>query len=131
MTYKIDDKYVFYGEKKIFEAPAHICSYLVNNFNDSAMIAYTAVDFIPDDGTHSLAFPPKVENAELQKLINQNVLCIDNEGNLLWQIEPTSEYPDWFFQIVNRRGEIWARRDRWQAQIDPLNGKILKTALDL
>lgn len=132
MTYTFEKKDVLYNGKKIYELPSEVSTYLTNEFNDSVIVVYRGIDFKPKVEGYAIGLEPKVEDPALQKLISQNVLCINAAGNLLWQIEPTTEYPHWFFSLVKKNGEVWARRiDQWRGQLDVRTGKVIKSDLDL
>lgn len=126
MNYTIKEDRLFFDGKEIFVAPSRICKSLSNEFNESVIIVYDARKFMPD-GEYPMGLPPKVEDGKIQELINQNILCIDRSGNLLWRIEPTFDYPVEFTSIVNRKGDLWAYRfDGYEFKIDQRNGKVVE-----
>lgn len=126
MTYTFADNYLYSDGKIIYQAPSEIEGCLANSFNDSAVIVYDGRALLEDPGLHLLA-QPKVSDELLHEKINQNVLCIDRDGNILWRVEKTSDYPYPFSQVFQKNGELWAYRDdREEYCIDPATGKILK-----
>lgn len=125
MLYNIDNKNVFFNGKKIFEAPMDIYTILSNSFNDSAVIVYDAEPLLPD-GPYPISLPPKLDDPELQRAINQNILCIDQTGNILWRVEESSQYPVFFNDIFERAGGIWAHRvDSYDVHIDRQTGRVI------
>jgi|GEM_PF-3628887 len=75
---------------------------------------------------------PKLDDDALQEKINQNVLCIGKEGNILWRIEKTFDYPVPFNQLFEQDGELWAYRiDRREFCTGRETGKVLKRQMGL
>ena len=125
MSYKFDKNKLYYNDKEIYEAPTDITSIFNDNAHDRVFIIYRGRNLLPDD-YHDIT-NPRLKDPELQKTINQNVLCIDSEGNTLWQIDSTDDRPIDFTHLFEEDGNLWAyRRDAEEYRIDPSNGKILE-----
>ena len=110
----------------VYEAPAEIDDTLTHPFNSEAVvIIYDGFRLLPDD-YHDIT-NPRLKDPELQKIINQNVLCIDSEGNMVWRIDSTDDRPIDFTHLFEEDGNLWVyRRDAEEYKIDPSNGKILE-----
>lgn len=126
MNYKVDGNKLIIEGKLVYEALGRIDDTLVNTFNsESIIILYDAYHLVPDKDKPAIY--RKVDDPELQKTINQNVLCIDREGKILWRIEPTGDRPVDHAHFFEENGESWVyRRDAEEYKIDPTNGKILE-----
>ncbi len=134
MEYKVDKNKLLIDDKVVFTAPGEILDTLVNTFNnETILLIYNAYQYVPDkDKPHVYR---RAENPEQQELINQNVLCVNESGDIVWRIEPTDELPEFHYRFIkNREGldGLWVyRADAWEFKIDPQNGKILDKRLGL
>ena len=126
MNYQVDGNKLMINGKLVYEAAGEIEETVVNKFNaESIIIIYDPYYLVPDKDIPAIY--RKVDDPELQKTINQNVLCIDKEGNILWRIEPTGDRPVDHAHLFEEGGDLWVyRRDAEEYKIDPTNGKILE-----
>lgn len=133
MLYTFKDKILYYNGTKIYEAQTDITSLFNDINNDRAFIIYRGRNLLPED-YHDI-MNPKIKDPKLQEAINQNVLCIDKEGNIVWRIEATLDYPEDHVRFTKKppnNEDVWVyRRDAWEFKIDPQNGKILDRRLGL
>ena len=59
--------------------------------------------------------------------LNQNVFCIDPKGNVVWRIEPTSEYQDRFYQVYFKDENLGAGgSSNYEYVIDKNTGKVIR-----
>lgn len=133
MTYIAKNNKLYYNGSEIYEAPTDITEIFNDIVNDRAFIIYRGRNLLPDD-YHDIT-NPKINDPKLQEAINQNVLCIDKKGNVIWRIESTLDYPEDHVRFVdNRHGvkQLWVyRRDAREFMVDPENGKILAQRMGL
>jgi len=134
MQYEVNKNKLIVDGKVVYEAPAEIDDTLVSKFNPEAiMIIYDGFRLRPE-GYHSVTNPIFIEPS-LQEAINQNVLCIDKKGNVIWRIESTFDYPEDHVRFTKNPpnyDDVWVyRRDAKEFKIDPANGKILDRRLGL
>jgi len=133
MTFTVQNNKLCHDGVEIYEAPGEIDDTLVSQFNPQAvMIIYDAYDFVPNKEIPAVY---RKAEPELQKLINQNVLCIDKTGHILWRIEPSGNRPVDHVRFIKNRPDLeglWVyRRDAEEFKIDPQNGKILDWQMGL
>ena len=128
MSYTFEGKILHYNGAKIYEAPTDITSLFNDTNSNQVFIIYRGRNLLPND-YHDI-MNPKIKDPKLQEAINQNVLCIDKEGNIVWRIESTLDYPEDHVRFTKNppnNEDVWVyRRDAWEFQIDPKNGKILQ-----
>jgi len=134
MTFTVQNNKLYHDGVKIYEAPAEIDDTLVSQFNPQAvMIIYDGFRLLPED-YHDIT-NRFLKDKELQKLINQNVLCLDQTGNILWRIEPSIHLPIDHIRFTKNGpnfDDLWVyRRDAREFKIDPQNGKILDWRMGL
>lgn len=133
MTYTFKKNKLYYESAEIYEAPTYITEIFNDTASDHIFLMYRGRNLLPDD-YHDIT-NPLLKDKELQILINQNVLCLDKEGNILWRIESTLDYPEDHVRFIkNRPGleGLWVyRRDAREFRIDPHNGKILDWKMGL
>ena len=126
MTYEFEKNILKYNGEEIYKAPSEIIDCLTNKFNNTVIIVYHFSPLVPKT-EGSFVFPPKLEDESLQRDINQNILCMDEQGNEVWRIEKTLDYPVGFIWIKDRNGEIWAHRaDKHEYKLDWKTGKVLE-----
>ncbi len=130
MHYTTDFNKLIVNGVAVYEAPAEIDDTLINPVvSESIMIMYDGFRLLPDD-YHDIT-NPKLKDPKLQEAINQNVLCIDKEGNIIWRIESTFDYPIDHTHFFTEGG-VWVyRRDARDFMIDPANGKVLAHRLGI
>ena len=130
MDYKTDYNKLIIDDEVIYEAPAKIDEIILNPINaEAVLVMYDGFRLLPDD-YHDIT-NPKIKDPKLQEAINQNVLCIDKNGNIIWRIESTFDYPIDHTHFFSEGG-LWVyRRDAREFMIDPANGKILAQRLGL
>jgi len=134
MTFTVQNNKLYRDGVEIYEAPAEIDDTLISKFNTEAiMIIYDGFRLLPAD-YHDIT-NPVLKDKELQKLINQNVLCLDQTGNILWRIESSGNRPVDHVRFIKKRPDLeglWVyRRDAEEYKIDPENGKILDWQMGL
>ena len=126
MDYIVDGNKLIIDGRVVYEAPSDIDDTMISKFNSQViMILYDGFRLLPSD-YHDI-MNPILKDKELQKIINQNVLCFDRHGNIMWRIESTFDYPIDHTYLYQEGGSLWAyRRDAWEFRFDPENGKILE-----
>lgn len=133
MSYTAKKNKLYYNGSEIYEAPTDIIEIFNDTDNDRAFIIYRGRNLLPDD-YHDI-MNPMLKDKELQKLINQNVLCIDKAGNIFWRIESTLDYPEAHERFINNHPgvrQLWVYRgDAREFMVDPQNGKILAWRMGL
>ena len=125
MEYKKEFNKLTVEGKIIYEAPGEIDDLLVNPVNsEEILLIYDAYEYVPDKDKPRVY--RQANSPEQQELINQNVLCLDKSGKIIWRVEPTDDKPIDHIYFFEENGGIWLyRRDAWEYKIDPKNGKVL------
>lgn len=109
MNFSINQKSLSYAGKEIFTAPSEIRNILHLQFNDTAVIVYSAAELKPRTGLPK-NLQPKIDNPDLREAITRNVFCIDKKGNIVWRIESNWEYADEFNYISQQDHQYRAVR---------------------
>ena len=126
-NYSIKGENLCFQDAVIYQAPNVIID-ILDDLSGNTVIIYDGFHMLPSN--YNVFDTPPLDNKELQATINQNVICINQNGEILWRIEETANWPEDHVRFIGSKkkiGELWTyRRDAWEFQIDPSNGKVLQ-----
>jgi len=129
MTFTYEKDTLLYDGKVVYKTIDQITDCITDEFNSYALIIYKAFGLIPHTDL-PVNLRPTITDSELQKKINQNMLCVDKNGQVIWRVAPTSNrsYDHVFF--MSDTDGLWShRRDGEEFKIDKKTGKILAQRL--
>lgn len=134
MAYTFKEDKLYYNKSIIFQAPTTITELFSDIVNNRVFLIYRGRNLMPHD--YNSITNPKIKDPQLQEAINQNVLCINKNGDIVWRIESTLDYPEDHVRFIkadsNSEGVVWVyRRDAREFMIDPSNGKVLSQRLGM
>lgn len=130
MIYTHEKQKIFYENKHIYTAPSKVDGSVTTKFNTYVFL-YRAFDFVPYKNL-PVNLRPNIKDPDIQRKVNQNILCIDREGNELWRVDPTDKrgFDHVDFMMSTDNTSVWShRRDGEEFKIDIKTGKILEMRL--
>lgn len=131
MTYITRNDLLLYDNREIYQAPGPIQQCIVDEFNNNSYILYDPRKYMPE-GDYPLQFPPEINDQDVLKIINSNLVCISSTGENIWSIEKTHNRALRFITIYNHLGDLWAKRmDNDEFKVDRTTGKILEQHLGI